>query len=479
MTAAATTDRTAAAEPEAPRGRDPWLGPLLLRLHFSAGLLVGPFVLVAAVTGAVYALTPSLEQVVHRDVLRVPAAATSVPLATQVAAARELVGDAPPLVAVRPAPGPGTTTRVMVADDGLLDGQTRAVFVDPADATVVGELPVYGTSGALPLRTWVGHVHRSLGLGEPGRVYSELAASWLGVVALAGAGLWAGRWRRARRARDRHDLLRPARGARGYRRTLSWHAALGAWVLVGALVLAATGVTWSRWAGENVGTLRAALGWQTPTLDTALPGAAGVPAGEHAGHDGGTPGAAADGDPAAVDDVLAAARAAGVDAGLVEIRPPAGPGTAWTVTEIQRSYPTQADAVAVDGTTLEVVDRSDFADHPLGAKLTRWGIDLHSGALFGLANQLVLAALALGIAALVVLGYRMWWQRRPTRPGPGRRLPPPAAAGALTRAPWWGLGAVVLVGAAVGAFLPLVGAGLVAFVVVDALVTVGRPERTS
>ena len=37
------------------------------------------------------------------------------------------------------------------------------------------------------------------------------------------------------------------------------------------------------------------------------------------------------------------------------------------------------------------------------------------GYLFGLANQLLLAALAVGLLCVIVWGYRMWWQRRPTR----------------------------------------------------------------
>lgn len=36
------------------------------------------------------------------------------------------------------------------------------------------------------------------------------------------------------------------------------------------------------------------------------------------------------------------------------------------------------------------------------------------GLLFGLPNQLVLLAVAGGLAAMVIWGYVMWWKRRPT-----------------------------------------------------------------
>lgn len=503
---ASSTPRTTGQATARPPATGGWFGPMLLRLHFFAGVLVGPFILVAALTGAAYALTPTLERVVYADELTVSAAsadAPALPLAAQIEAAEEVVGDEGALVAVRPAPEPGDTTRVMFTADDLIDGQTRAIFVDPATAEVRGDLPVYGTSGALPLRTLISDVHRSLGLGDAGRLYSELAASWLGVVVVAGLGLWVVRWRRGRaQARLRWGMLRPDTAVRGYRRIFSWHASTGIWLVVGALLLSATGITWSQFAGENVTGLRAALSWSTPALSTALPDAgsgSGSGAGSGAGSDAGSGGAAAGGaadphaghhgaeeapvtdlDPATFDAVLTVAQGVNVNTGLVEIKPPADAASAWTVTEIQRSFPTEVDAVAVDGTTLEVVGRTDFADYSFPAKLARWGIDTHMGSMFGLANQLVLVATALGIAAMVVFGYLMWWKRRPTRAvgagaGPSRLRPGrPAPAGALTRAPWWGIALMLGAGAVLGVFLPLLGISLIGFVLVDALVTAGR-----
>lgn len=460
-----------------------WLGPLLLRLHFYAGVLVGPFILVAATSGALYALTPQIEQVVYSDELHAPEADSYLSLAEQITAADAYVGPDGQLVAVRPAPEPGDTTRVMYAGDGLGESETRAVFVDPATAEVRGDLTAYGTSGALPLRHWVSDLHRSLHLGDVGRLYSETAASWLGVVSLAGLGLWVIQLRRtrAKKARDRAKgrTARPSSTLEGYARTRSWHMTTGVWVVAVALFLSVTGITWSQHGGGNVSDLRAAVGWTTPSVSTDLTGTAEGPADEHAahGHSTPTPGAeTARVSPGAFDSVLAIGQDVNVTTGLVEIRPPSEPGTAWVVQEIHRSYPTEVDAVAIDGQTMQVVDRVDFADFGVVAKLSRWGIDLHMGSMFGLANQLVLFVAALAIAAMVVWGYRMWWQRRPTR-DPRRRVGRPPARGALRRAPWWGTALALVVAAAIGVFLPLMGITLAAFLAVDLAVGWWRARR--
>lgn len=422
-----------------PRTSFAWRG-LFLRLHFYAGVLVGPFVLIAALTGVLYALTPQLESWVYSDQLRVPVSAQQLPLSQQVDAALATSPEGT-LVAVRPAPEPGDTTRVLFAEKGLGESERRAVFVDPGTGRVTGDLVVYGSSGSLPLRMTLSQLHRNLMLGEPGRLYSELAASWLWVVALGGLVLWITRPRNSKRIRT--------------------HGLIGVWVLAGALFLSATGLTWSAYAGENVATLRQSLGWTTPSLQ--IPGGNS----DHGDHSEHASTGSGHGD---VDTVLGTARAGGIDAQPVEIGLPTAPGGAWKVAEIGRGWPTQVDAVAVqDG---EVVSSVRFADYPVAAKLTRWGIDAHMGVLFGWPNQLVLLLLGGGLVALVVLGYRMWWKRRPTqgfgRPTPRgqwRKAPPGALAGL-------GIGALVI-----GWFVPLLGISLVVFLAVDAVL--GRRAKAT
>ncbi|MEU4323906.1 PepSY-associated TM helix domain-containing protein [Nonomuraea dietziae] len=447
-----STDVRPAADPEQSPGRGTaWtaLRPLVLRLHFYAGILIAPFLLVAASTGLLYAASYEIEQIVYRHELTVPAGESRLPLTRQVAAAQTARPDGK-VTAVRQADEPDATTRVLMDVPGLPESTQLAVFVDPYTAQVRGVLDSYGSSGALPVRAWISHLHRHLHLGEPGRIYSELAASWLWIVALGGLVLWISRRRRKRGLRG---LIAPDRSLAGARRALSWHGSVGLWAVVGLLFLSATGLTWSKYAGENVDELRAALGWTTPAISTS--------SGEHAAHSGGSGhqhgGASAD-----VDRVVQAAAGKGLS-GPLEIVWPGEAGALYLVKEIDKSVPQRLDQVAVDANG-KVTAELRFADYPLAAKLARWGIDGHMGLLFGLANQVLLALLASGVITLIVLGYRMWWQRRPTR-GFGRPYP----RGGWRRAHGAVLAPLSLIAVAVGWFLPLMGISLAAFLVIDVL----------
>ncbi|WP_423184071.1 PepSY-associated TM helix domain-containing protein [Arthrobacter sp. NyZ413] len=438
-----------------------WFRAFLLRVHFYAGILAAPFLLVAAVTGGLYAMTPQLEQVIYDHELHVPAVAHPLPLSSQVQAATSRVGGATP-VSVRPAPGPEDTTRVLFADPTLGESQYRTLFVDPGTGEIRGDLPTYGSSGAMPLRTFIDNLHRSLNLGEPGRIYSELAASWLWVVALGGLVLWVDRVRRRRAGKA------PKRPESRRARTVWLHGTVGTVLLAAFVFLSATGLTWSGQAGANIGTLRTALGWDTPTVSTALSGPPTVSSGEHAGH-GGSPSSSAAIDPAAYDTVLKIARADIISAPMVDIKPPAKPGKAWTVTEAGREWPGTASAVAVDPASGTVTSRADFNQTSLAAKLTRWTIAAHMGLLFGLPNQLALLAVAVGLTAMVVWGYVMWWRRRPTR-GSAWAFGRPAPRGAFLRGHWAGVLAAITAMVVLGFFLPVFGWSLLAFVILDTAV---------
>ncbi len=436
--------------------RQAWVN-LLRRLHFYIGLFVGPFIFIAALSGTLYVATPQFEAWIYRDALTAGTQGAPHSLAEQVAVARQAAGNALPVQAVRPAPQPGETTRVMFIDPRLGASQTRALFIDPITLEVKGDMTVYGTSGILPLRLWIDNLHRSLWLGDIGRNYSELAASWMWVAALGGIALWC-----LTRPPRRRKTARQKRGISQRR----WHVGLGWLLLTGLLLFSATGLTWSRWAGENVNQLRAAMNWMTPQVNASLngdPSANNLHDGHHGIHQEtavGGPGL----DNGLFDSVWAAARQAGIDAAKVEIRPAASANRAWTIGEINRRWPTQVDAVAVNPHTLEVIDRTRFSEFPLMAKLTRWGVDFHMGILFGLVNQLALVAFGAALCTLIVLGYRMWWRRRPV---PGQTNPAQTLVNAWLELGSFGRGVTLVTALLLGMALPVMGGSLMLFLAAD------------
>ena len=434
------------------------LRPLLLRLHFYAGVVIGPFLLVAAVTGLAYTATPQIESILYEHELKVTPRGPAEPLAEQVAAAERAVPDGT-LLSVTKGAGPSDSTRVAFSKDGLAEGYTLTAFVDPYDHEVLGTLETFGQW--LPARAWLDDLHRNLHLGEFGRNYSELAASWLWVEVLGGLALWAGTPRNRRRLRR---LAVPGGGAKGRRRTMSWHGAVGLWASIGLLGLSATGLTWSAHAGASIGEVQDALGGSTPAVSTALPA---VGSGEEDA--GGTR-------DVGIDAAVASAHDAGLR-GVLVVTPPAEAGTAYVVKENTRSWPVRQDSVAVAPATGEVTQALRFDDFPVLAKLTRWGIDAHMGLLFGLINQIVLALLATGLIAMILWGYRMWWLRRPTR-SEGFALGRAPARGAWRRIPGRVLAPVVVLAAVIGYYLPLFGLPLLVFLVVDVTVGVVRRRGT-
>lgn len=429
---------------------------LLRRLHFFIGLFVGPFIFVAALTGTLYVATPQLENWIYAQALHAGTEGERQPLAEQIAVAERELARPLRLNAVRPALEPGETTRVMFADPSLGESENSAIFIDPVTLAVKGDMTVYGTSGILPLRQWIDYAHRSLLLGDFGRLYSELAASWMWIAALGGIALWA--------------FTRPKRRIKNrLQNTRRVHVTLGWCLLAGMLLFSATGLTWSQWAGGNVDKMRAAFNWLTPQVNTQLNGHGVMTMDPHAEHHGAHAGMVMNEQTVAIDKIdaiLSLAQRAGIAATHLEIRPPKSDDRAWTVTEIDRRWPTQVDAVAIDPHSMAVVDHTQFTSFPLMAKLTRWGVDFHMGVLFGLPNQLLLIAFGLALCLAIVMGYRLWWIKRPAQSQVNplqtlsyswRVLSLPARIVTLALAVAFGLA------------MPVMGASLVLFIVFDVL----------
>ena len=428
----------------------------LSRLHKFAGVIIAPFLIVAALSGFLYALAPTFEPWIYHDEVTATAQGSPRSLDEQIAAAQRQHPDGD-VVRVEPSEDPQETTRVLFDDPTAPNSSyTQAVFVDPVDLHITGELQQYGGSRALPFRTWASNGHRTLWLGEPGRLYAELAASWLGALSILGLYLWL-----KRKQKNRKRLSKP----------LTLHARVGAWLLPGFLFLTVTGLTWSLVAGTGIGKVREELNWKEPSVATSVAEAgASTGVGEHAGHSGhaghkghashaGHAGHENAAELAGAQTALSAARTQGLT-GVLEMTPPEKPCDAWGVREARAAFKLRSDAVAVTPNG-EVIDRINSADWPLAAQLTSWLIQLHMGTLFGIYSQIALAALALGLLVVSIAGLRMWWIK-PRRGLPELKITPAVLAGVV----------------AYSIIAPLFGASLVIFSLGDWIVRRLRaPQR--
>lgn len=405
----AMTDLKTASESSPPRVAGRSVRSFLHRFHTIAGIFIAPLLFVAALSGLFYALAPTAENIYYRDTLTATSEQEARPVSEQIAAAQKVH---PELAfnAVQVFDNDDRTTRVLFTNPQLPKGQRQAVFVDPGDLRVTGDMPVAGSNNALPLRQFISLGHKNLWLGEPGRLYSELAASWMGALAISGTWLW---WVRRKKI---------ARGKEGSKRNgaVKTHSMLGLVVLPGLLFLTVTGLTWSSVAGANIGELRTQLNWRAPkpVVEMAAPtgSAAATPVDPHAEH-GGAHGDAVMAhlvDSSALfeeaDTVLLAARSAGLK-DMVELKAPAEPGQAWTATENRLPNKFANDTITVDGASGARVDYVAFADWPLPAKVTDWLIQAHMGILLGWVTQAALALLAIGIMVTIGYGYLMWFRR--------------------------------------------------------------------
>lgn len=424
------------------------------RWHFYAGLLVLPFLITLSLTGALYLFKDEIDAWLHADLKRVEAQQSAPqPPATLVAAAlAEQPGTA--VRYITPTSDRASAEVTVVTDAG----ERKAVYVDPYRGEVLGWLPDRGT-----VMWTVRYLHSFRYFGTLARGMIEIAAGWSILLVATGLYLW---WPRRGNTLTKGGVV-SVRGTP--RRRLFWrdtHAVTGLFVGVFIVFLAITGMPWSNvwggqvnaWANGNNFGYPAGVRVELPMSD------------EHLHHQGETAwsleqarvpqsldqdGAA----PIGLDTAVATFDRLGLQRGYAVNLP-----TSAEAVYTGSVYPddvAQQRVVHLDqysGTPLLDMGYADYG--PLGRWL-EWGISVHMGQQFGIINQLVLLAACLAIVLLAVSAAIMWWKRRP-RGGLG--IPPQPGNPRVMH----GLLALLAIG---GVVFPLVGASLIAMLLLDTCLT--------
>ncbi|CAN7656951.1 PepSY domain-containing protein [Pseudorhodoferax sp. LjRoot39] len=453
---------TLPAEADAPVRAGASLYRAVWRWHFYAGLLVLPFLVWLAITGGLYVFKAEIDGWFHHGLKTVVPAAT-VPRGHGEITAAALAAYPGVLRKYTPAAAPSASAEVGIA---TARGERLSVYVDPWRAQVLGALPE-GGSVAWTIR----RLHSLKYFGPVARGAIEIAAGWAIVLVATGIYLW---WPRGRRGGV--VTVRGAPRQRVFWRDL--HAVTG--VFVGAMLvfLALTGMPWSvlwgqqvnQWAnGHNFG-YPAGVRVQVPMSQQRLaeggPTAwsleqARLPQSAHAGHAGHGSAAGEGAAPGALglDAAMAIVERLGLAPGYTLVLPQ-GPAGVYTASVYPHDLARQR-VVHLDQYSGAVLLDMGYGDYgPLGRWL-EWGINVHMGQEFGVANQALLVVACLAIVLLCVSAATMWWKRRPAG---ALGVPPSPADRRALRAV---LAFLVLGGLA----FPLMGASLLAMWALDHFLT--------
>jgi uncharacterized iron-regulated membrane protein len=466
------------------------------RWHFYAGLLVLPFLLLLAITGAIYLFHYEIDDFVYRDLRSVPAstAPAQVPSAITDAALK-----ANPGTVFRYVPPASPTASAQV---GIRDAAGKqVVYVNPYTTQVLGTMVDKGS-----IVWFVRELHGLSYFGPIANGMIEVAGGWTILLIITGVYLW---WPRGQKGGV--VSVRGAPRQRVFWRDL--HAVTGVFAAFFILFLAITGMPWSLIWGAKVNQMangsnfgypsgvrvnvpmskeRLAQTQQTPwSLEQARMPMSGHGAHdashagmtEHAGHAAGglatPPAAAADDEhashgggssapasaspipsgpaqaPIGIDAAVAAFTKLGMAPGYAIAMPSSRTGV-YTASVYPNDLARQR-VVHLDqyrGTPLIDMSYADYG--PLGKSL-EWGINVHMGQEFGLANQLLMLVVCIAIVVLCVSGATMWWKRRPSR---ALGVPPMPAHPRVMRT-------VVALLAIGGVIFPLVGASMLVMLLID------------
>jgi uncharacterized iron-regulated membrane protein len=431
------------------------------RWHFYAGLLVLPFMIILAVTGALYLFRDELDAIVHADLKQVeaqPNAGKAAPSAMVAAALAAYPGTA---VKFTDPASPDSSAEVTVSTAG---GGKLAVYVNPYTGQVLGSLPDRGT-----IMWTVRTLHSLKYFGSYARALIEIAGGWAILLVCTGLYLW---WPR-RQAGGGVVTVRGTPRQRTFWRDL--HAVTGLFAGAFIVFLAVTGMPWSGVWGAKINEWANGHNFGYPAGVYV-----GVPmSGEHLNHVAKTswsleqaqipqsarlhPSSA----PIGLDRVIGIVESLGLHRGYA-VSLPTTPTGVYSASVYPDDLAGQRVVHLDQYTGQPLIDLSYANYGPLG-KALEWGINVHMGQEFGTANQLVLLAACIAVILLAVAAAVMWWKRRPSA---SLGVPPMPADRRVFR----GLLALLAIG---GIIFPLVGLSLLVMIMLDWLYSRYRSTASS
>ena len=476
------------------------------RLHFWVALFVAPALLVLACTGLIILYTQPLDLWLHSDLKVVTPTTSTVSLDDQVATARQRVGPDMVFDAVTPPQDAGASTQVdflPAEESGIGERNVTQVFIDPYTGQYLGQRQeLDGLVG------WANQLHRFFGNDGPtvslpafghfiapsaypdatmkvgvGNLIIEMIAVWILVLAASGIYLW---WPRAIEKGKPRLAIRWRKGGRIRWRDL--HATTGILLSVVLICYIASGLTWSRYWGEN---WRAVASTVTPSTEIDAPS---------------TPAKVGDFDrlgrriawadkedpvyasittdpipkPLDVNVINEIAESEGMIPGY-SIVPPSDSTVdgetvygSYTVVNHWPQKLSEQRTLYLNQFTGETITNATADQDGTLSRITSWGVNTHMGTQYGIVTRILATLACLGVLTSIVSAMAMWWKRRPTG---SAGLPGRTSDTVRSNTPRGAIVAVGVIATALAVLYPSFGVTLIVVLIAESIVETRRNSR--
>ena len=476
------------------------------RLHFWVGLFVAPALIVLACTGLIILYTQPLDLWLHSDLKVVTPTTSTVSLDDQVATARQRVGPDMVFDAVTPPQDAGASTQVdflPAEESGIGERNVTQVFIDPYTGQYLGQRQeLDGLVG------WANQLHRFFGNDGPtvslpafghfiapsaypdatmkvgiGNLIIEMIAVWILVLAASGIYLW---WPRAIEKGKPRLAIRWRKGGRIRWRDL--HATTGILLSVVLICYIASGLTWSRYWGEN---WRAVASTVTPSTEIDAPS---------------TPAKVGDFDrlgrriawadkedpvyasittdpipkPLDVNVINEIAESEGMIPGY-SIVPPSDSTVdgetvygSYTVVNHWPQKLSEQRTLYLNQFTGETITNATADQDGTLSRITSWGVNTHMGTQYGIVTRILATLACLGVLTSIVSAMAMWWKRRPTG---SAGLPGRTSDTVRSNTPRGAIVAVGVIATALAVLYPSFGVTLIVVLIAESIVETRRNRQ--
>lgn len=418
----------ARAQPNSPVNQDNNSRALyrtIWRWHFYAGIFSIPFVIILALTGAIYLFKPYYEHWQERDYRGLQITGEQLAPNQQITAALAAI-DGGKLLSYRLPQAADEAVLIKVQGDA-----NWMVFVNPYTGAVLAK-----ERSDEQLMNIVKTLHGELLLGNAGSILVELAACWAIVLIVTGLYLW---W--PRNAQGMAGIIYPRLrdGSRIFWRDI--HAVTGIWISSLALFLLVTGLPWALVWGAALKEVRSVdfSKQQDWTQSRAQ---------EH------------DHWRAQASDTFNLTPEVLMAAQQLKLPPPVELSVAsthhisWKASSQTGNRPARADVWLNGDGSIE--KQSGFAEKKLIDRAIGVGIAAHEGYLFGWFNLVLGVLTCAGLILISVSGFILWRKRKPE-----------SVLGAPPAIPTRVGFAVVAITIGLAIFLPLLAISLVALLVIE------------